>query len=180
MTYTAEDVQKMDIPEICDLIKKKTGRPVDSSTGVWLAMAHGAARAGGSLLTIDLNKGENSHGTPNYEGLAEMFNKPDIPQETRPEFTVYIPRPDHFLENYEIARKASPEALRKFVDDIFGLLLWGMREYRQSLSIYPDFCKNSFYWTFSSKDNEGYLRVVFNGGYINHGTEEKPDWSIHT
>ena len=175
MTYTAEDVQKMDIPEICDLIKKKTGKPVDSGTGVWLAMAHGAARAGGSLLTIDLNRGENSHDTPNYAALAEMFNGPDIPQEIRPEFTVCIPRPDHFLKTYQVARNASPEVLRKFVDDIFGLLLWGMREYRESLNIYPDSCKDSFYWTFMQKGH-----TVFNGGYINHGSREKPDWSIHT
>ena len=174
MTFTAQDVLKMDMPEICELIKKKTGRPVDSGTGVWLAMAHGAARAGSSLLTIDLSKGENSKDTPNYEGLAEMFNKPDVSQEIRSEFTVCIPRPDHFLETYEVARNASPEVLRKFVDDIFGLLLWGMREYRESLNIYPD-SKNCFYWTFMSKG-----KVVFNGGYVNHGTEEKPDWSMHT
>ena len=175
MTYTAQDVRAMDIAQISELIKKKTGKPIDSGTGVFLAMAHGSARAGGGgVLAINLDTGENGVKAPDYEGFAELFNGPDVPEEIRPEYTVSIPRPDQFLKVYDMARNADPEVYRKFVDDIMGLIVWGMREYRESLNIYPD-SKTSFYWTFMEKD-----RVVFNGGLINHGDDEKPSWSVHT
>ena len=175
MTYTAQDVKAMDIAEISELIRKKTGRPLDSGTGVFLAMAHGSARAGGEgVLSINLSSGESGVKSPDYEGFAELFNGPDVPEEIRPEFTVHITRADHFLKVYDMARNAEPEAYRKFVEDLMGLIVWGVREYRESLNIYPD-SKDSFYWTFMEKG-----RMVFNGGLINHGGEESPSWSVHT
>ncbi len=78
-TYTAQDIRRMDVNEILELIKRKTGKPVSSSTSLWLAMAHGSARGGGSLTVIDLSQGENREETPDYEALAELFNQPDIP-----------------------------------------------------------------------------------------------------
>lgn len=175
MTYTEQDVKAMDIAQIAELIKKKTGRPLDSGTGVFLAMAHGCARAGGGgVLSINLNSGENGVRAPDYEGFAELFNGPDVPQEIRPEFTVSIPRPDHFLAVYDMARNTNPEAYRKFIENIMGLIVWGLREYREGLNIYPD-SRDSFYWTFTEKG-----RVVFNGGLINHGGKESPSWSVHT
>jgi len=165
----------MDIPEIAKLIKRKTGKPITSSFGVWLAMAHGSARAGGSLSVIDLNKGESRSETPAYEEMAKLFNQPDIPLETRPAFTLRIPCPDHFLETYEEAEKVGGEAFEKFKEDILGLLKWAMREYREGLTIAPDFAPHSFYWTMDQKG-----RVVFNGGLIKHGEGEGSIWSVHT
>ncbi len=173
-TYTAQDIRRMDVNEILELIKRKTGKPVSSSTSLWLAMAHGSARGGGSLTVIDLSQGENREETPDYDALAELFNQPDIPKKPRPEFTVRIPNPDHFLEVWQKAQK-SKEAFERFKDDITGLLLWAMREYRNNLTIYPDFMEHSFYWEMMQ---EG--KMVFNGGLIKHGEGENAEWSIHT
>lgn len=172
---TAENVQEMDMPEIAELIKRKTGKPITASFGVWLAMAHGSARAGGSLIVIDLNRGENRDETPNYEELAKLFNQPDISLEPRPPFSLRIPRPDHFLEAYAEAEKVGGRAFEKFREDILGLLLWAMREYREGLTIRPDFIPHSFYWTME-EDNQ----VMFNGGLIKHGQGEDSNWSVHT
>jgi hypothetical protein len=171
MTYTSEDVLKMDVNEIVQLIERKTGKPVTASFGVWLAMAHGSARGGGSLTVIDLNKGETRNEGPDYEALAELFNKPDVPKIPRPEFSMRIPDPDHFLKTYDMAQKIGGETFERFKRDVLTLILWAMREYRDTLNIYPDFCEDSFYWTMMQDG-----RVAFNGGLIKHSE----GWSIHT
>jgi len=172
---TAEDVRNMDVNEIAELIKRKTGKPITSSFGVWLAMAHGLTRAGSSLMVIDMAKGENRQETVDYDELARLFNQPDVNTEPRPRFTVRIPGPDHFLEAYEEARKVGGTVFAKFKEDILGLMVWAMREYREGLTIAPDFCAHSFYFTMESGGS-----VVFNGGLIKHGEGEGASWSIHT
>jgi len=171
LTYTAEDVREMDINEITRLIEKKTGRPVSVSMSMWLALAHGASRAGGNVMSIDLSTGETRKEGLDYEKLAELFNKPDVPKEPRPAFTLRIPNPDHFLETLGEAEKAGDEAYERLKNDIFFLIVWAMREYRDGLTIQPDLCEHSFYWYMTEKGH-----LVFNGGLIRHGDR----WSIHT
>jgi hypothetical protein len=175
VTYTAEDVKKMSVNEILELIERKTGKPVSSSTSLWLAMAHGVSKGGGSLHVCDLGRGETRDETLDYEALAELLNQPDVPKKPRPEFVLRIPKPDHFLETWEEAQKAGEETFERFKDDIVTLILWAMRDYRESLTITPDFCEHSFYWTMEQGG-----RVVFNGGLIKHGKGEDARWSIHT
>jgi hypothetical protein len=174
MTYTAEDVRAMDVTEIVKLIERKTGTPPTSGAQLNLALSHGAARGGGSVMTINLDTGESGTKTPNYEGLAELFNGPDVPVKPRPEFTLRISDPDHFLKTWRKAQDAGPETFRKFTDDVLSLITWAMRDYRDGLNIHPDSCPDSFYWTMV-KDGQ----VAYNGGLIKHG-EESPSWSVHT
>jgi hypothetical protein len=174
MTYTAEDVRAMDVTEIVKLIERKTGTPPTSGAQLNLALSHGAARGGGSVMTFNLDTGESGTKTPNYEGLAELFNGPDVPVKPRPEFTLRISHPDHFLKTWRKAQDAGPDVFRKFADDVLSLIMWAMRDYRDGLNIYPDFCPDSFYWTMV-KDGQ----VAYNGGLIKHG-EESPSWSVHT
>jgi len=174
MTYTANDVQAMDVNEIVKLIEKKTGKPPTSGTQLNLAISHGAARGGGSVMTFDLDTGQSGQVTPDYEQLADMFNGPDVPVEPRPEFTLRISDPDHFLRTWGKARDAGEDTFRKFADDVLSLITWAMRDYRDGLNIHPDFCPDSFYWTMVKDGN-----MVFNGGLIKHG-EENPSWSVHT
>jgi hypothetical protein len=174
MTYTANDVRAMDVTEIVKLIEKKTGTPPTSGAQLNLALSHGAARGGGSMMTFDLDTGESGTKTPNYEGLAELFNGPDVPVKPRPEFTLRISHPDHFLKTWRKAQDAGPDVFRKFADDVLSLIMWAMRDYRDGLNIHPDSCPDSFYWTMV-KDGQ----VAYNGGLIKHG-EESPSWSVHT
>jgi len=174
MTYTAEDIRAMDVTEIVKLIEKKTGKPPTSGTQLNLAISHGAARGGGSMMTFDLDTGQSGQVTPDYEQLADMFNGPDVPVEPRPEFTLRISDPDHFLRTWGKARDAGEDTFRKFTDDVLSLITWAMRDYRDGLNIHPDFCPDSFYWTMVKDGN-----MVFNGGLIKHG-EENPSWSVHT
>jgi hypothetical protein len=138
-------------------------------------MAHGASKGGGSLHVCDLGRGETRHETLDYEALPELFNKPDVPRKPRPEFVLWIPKPDHFLETWEEAGKVGGKTLERFEKDILFLIRWAMQDYRNRLNIYPDFCEHSFYWTM---EQDG--RVVFNGGLIKHGKGEEARWSIHT
>ena len=171
----AEDVLSMDVNEIVETIEQKTGKPVSSSFGLWLAVAHGSARAGSSLSVIDLNRGENRKETVDYEELAKLFNQPDVPKEPRPPFSLRIPCPDHFLEAYAEAEKVGGRAFEKFKEDILMLLKWAMRQHRNELTIGPDFVPHSFYW--GMRENG---KLVFNGGLIKHGEGEDASWSIHT
>ena len=174
MIYTANDVQAMDVNEIVKLIERKTGKPPTSGAQLNLALSHGAARGGGSMMTINLDTGQSGQVTPDYEQLADMFNGPDVPVEPRPEFTLRISDPDHFLRTWGKARDAGEDTFRKFADDVLSLITWAMRDYRDGLNIHPDFCPDSFYWTMVKDGN-----MVFNGGLIKHG-EENPSWSVHT
>lgn len=80
---TAQQLREMgSVNEIIDLLEKAVGHQLPCAISISLALSHGAARAGGTVLVIDTEPGGGGvyDETPNYEEIANILNGSELAQ----------------------------------------------------------------------------------------------------
>jgi hypothetical protein len=84
-----------------------------------------------------------------------------MPEESRAFFVECAARSPEFVERYENVERIALNSTVGFMETA-------------KLKVFKDY--DGFYWEALSPSG----RRIMNGGIVNHGTTEKPDWSIHT
>jgi len=186
MTYTPEEIKKMPLEELIQLIEKKVGRQLPISEEIFLAMCHGERDRKINIIDLDHPERSGDQGI-DYEKLAELLNKPDaewIRPYTGPK--LIIRDPAHFVDTIlfalEQSLKIESDLEEKPIHSLmncFDHLLRVAKNYERTgyhYKISPDISEHSFY--FICYDAEE--RIMYNGGIIMHKREGRCYWSIHT
>jgi len=200
VSYTADEIKKMDMGTLIPLMEKKLGRQLDASWSLSLALCH----SGGTTTVIDLNGGGMKDESINYEELAKLLNGSDaewITPYTGDE--IIIKDPDHFVKVFLFALSISPRYPEEKKEMGYGPhdhlpieTLVGCFQHCQQVAnnykptgyhfyIYSE-QPYSFYFNCLDAKNQR----MYNGGIICHGmgevfaVEVSPrkgvHWSIHT
>ena len=200
MSYTADEIKKMDMGTLIPLMEKKLGRQLDASWSLSLALCHG----GGTTRVIDLNGGGMKDESINYDEMANLLNGPDaewICPYTGP--PIIIKDPAQFVQTFLFALSVSPKYANEKEEPGYGAndltpIESLVRCFQDCGRIAKNYARTGYHFVVSPESPYSFYfecldaknQRMYNGGIICHGAGEvfavelSPSkgvhWSIHT